>query len=338
VNCRERVINAVEHRSTETIPWHFNFNTEVVDLLAAHYGSRDIGRCVGNHMAEINTQPLSFWQEVRPGCWQDSFGVVWNRTVEKDIGLIEDYPLADGDLSGYSFPDPDAPGRFDGFAEFCTGNRDLFRLAHIGFSLFERAWTLRGMTNLLMDMVDNPDFVDRLFDAITDYNLAIIERVSVFDIDAVCFGDDWGQQHGLIMGPNLWRRFIKPRLARTYKAVHDRGMKVFIHSCGDVREIIPDLIETGVDVFNPFQPEVTDIHEMKSLYGDRLAFWGGISVQQLMPFGSPDEVRRVVLETVQSIGSHGGYIMSPAHAMTRDVPLENILALVEVARGQFEEN
>ena len=120
---------------------------------------------------------------------------------------------------------------------------------NIGFSLFERAWTLRGMENLLIDMVEAPAFVDDLLDAITEYNLAVIEGACRFPIDFMMFGDDWGQQLGLLMGPAKWRRFIKPRLARMYGAVRASGRYVLIHSCGKVDELFPDLIEIGLNCF-----------------------------------------------------------------------------------------
>ena len=122
----------------------------------------------------------------------------------------------------------------------------------MAFSLFERAWSLRGMTDLMIDMLEAPEFVDELFDAITDYNCGVLEEVLRYDIDCVRLGDDWGQQNGLIFGGRLWRRFIKPRLARMYGMVKRAGKAVMIHSCGRVQELFPELIELGLDIFNPF--------------------------------------------------------------------------------------
>ncbi|MFH1074187.1 MAG: uroporphyrinogen decarboxylase family protein, partial [Candidatus Firestonebacteria bacterium] len=148
------------------------------------------------------------------------------------------------------------------------------------------------------------------------------------------FGDDWGQQQGLIMGPKHWRKFIKPRIARMYKKVHDSGKKVFIHSCGDVEEIFPDLIEIGVDVFNPFQPEAFDVYKIKNKFGSKLTFFGGMSTQKTLPFGTPNEVKSETLKLIKEIGKDGGYIFSPAHATPKDVPIENIASMLEVLRNQ----
>ena len=130
------------------------------------------------------------------------------------------------------------------------------------------------------------------------------------------FGDDWGKQRGLHHGAGPWREFIKPRIRQMYGLVKARGKHVFIHSCGKVDELFPDLIECGVDVFNPFQPEVMDVYEMKRGYGDALASIGGISTQKTLPYGTPAEVRDEVRRLARRVGRDGGYIAAPAH----DIP------------------
>ena len=135
------------------------------------------------------------------------------------------------------------------------------------------------------------------------------------------------------MGPELWRRFIKPRAAEEYRACHAAGMKVLIHSCGDVSSIFDDLIEIGVDMFNPFQPEVMDVYALLKKYRGRLAFNGGLSTQRTLPYGTVADVRRES-EQLLKAGREGGYIFAPAHAVEGDVPLENMLAFIETAKAQ----
>jgi uroporphyrinogen decarboxylase len=203
----------------------------------------------------------------------------------------------------------------------------------IGFSLYERAWTLRGIENLMMDFLEHPDFVHDLFGAIADYNIAQIEKALTYDIDAVYFGDDWGQQRGLQMGYRIWREFIYPVLERMYGVVRTAGKFVMIHSCGDVDELFDDLIAAGVNCFNPFQPEVMDVYSLLPRYRGRLAFHGGLSTQRTLPRGTVEDVRaetRLLLE----VGRDGGYIFAPAHDVEGDVPLENMLAMIECVQQQ----
>jgi uroporphyrinogen decarboxylase len=185
----------------------------------------------------------------------------------------------------------------------------------------------------LMDFYEHPEFVHEFLNRIADYNIEQVKEALKYDIDAVEFGDDWGQQHGLQMGPRLWREFLKPVLKRMYASVRDAGKIVFIHSCGDVDELFDDLVEIGVNCFNPFQPEVMDIHALKAAYQGRLSFFGGLSTQKTLPFGTVDDVIQESRRLLE-MGANGGYIFSPAHDVEGDVPLENILAFVETAQAQ----
>jgi uroporphyrinogen decarboxylase len=189
------------------------------------------------------------------------------------------------------------------------------------------------MENLLMDFVDHPAFVQELFAAIVDYNLAQVREALKFDIDAVYFGDDWGQQRGLQMGPRHWYQFVRPAVAKMYAAVRDAGKLVMIHSCGDVDELFDELIAIGVNCFNPFQPEVMDVHSLLPAYRGKLAFHGGMSTQRTLPFGSVAEVRRETRKLLE-LGAAGGYLFAPAHDVEGDVPLESMLAMIDEVQRQ----
>ena len=333
---RERVLKALAHEQPDICPWHITFTIPAREKLTAYLGTGDLERAVGNHFAKIEAVPDDGWQEIKPDFWQDEFGVIWDRTLDKDIGNV-DYNaliLPEPDLERLEFPDPLSPERFEHHESFCRENPDLFRVNDFGFTLFERAWTLRGMENLLMDMVERPGFVHELLDRILEWNLKIIEGLSRFDIDAILFGDDWGQQHGLIMGPQMWRAFFKPRAEQEYRLCHEKGMYVMIHSCGDVSTIFPDLIEIGVEVFNPFQPEVMDIAAIKKEFGGRLAFFGGMSTQQTLPKATAEQVKEKTRWLIETIGESGGYVFSPAHDVPKDVPAENMVAMIEALKNQ----
>jgi uroporphyrinogen decarboxylase len=259
---------------------------------------------------------------------------VWDRTIDRDIGNVTGCVLPEPTLSGYTFPDPHDHRFFDEIESEIRKHPDMFRIYQIGFSLFERAWTLRGMENLLLDFLMYPDFADELLTAITDYNIRQIEKALQYDIDAVYLGDDWGQQRGLIMGADLWRRFMKPQLRRMYKVARDAGKYVMIHSCGDVDELFDDLTEIGVNCFNPFQPEVMDVDKLLKEFRGRLSFYGGLSTQRTLPYGSVAEVRKASGHLLEQ-GRAGGYIFSPAHAVEGDVSLENMLAFIGEAHRQL---
>jgi uroporphyrinogen decarboxylase len=185
----------------------------------------------------------------------------------------------------------------------------------------------------MMDFYDHPDFVRRLLRRIADYNLAQVEEAMKYEIDAVYFGDDWGSQRGLQMSPKIWRSFLYPEIERTYARVRDAGKYVMIHSCGDVDELFDDLIAAGLNCFNPFQPEVMDVHALLDSYRGRLAFHGGLSTQRTLPYGSVDVVRDESRRLIEH-GLAGGFIFSPAHSVEGDVPIENMLAFLDVLQSQ----
>jgi uroporphyrinogen decarboxylase len=192
---------------------------------------------------------------------------------------------------------------------------------------------MRGLETLMLDFLDHPGFVRELLRAIADYNIAQVRRALEFEIDAVYFGDDWGQQHGLQMSPRLWHEFTYPELNRMYSVVREAGKYVFIHSCGDVDELFDDLIAIGLNCFNPFQPEVMDVESLLNKYRGRLTFFGGLSTQRTLPYGTVEEVREETRRLIK-LGREGGFILSPAHAVEGDVPLDNMLAFIDETLAQ----
>ena len=322
----------LEGKQPPYVPWSFGFTKEAKEKLQEHFKQADLEPVLQNHLLKLGSD-IGFFKDAGGDCFEDVFGVMWDRSVDKDIGIVKNQVLAEATLEGYHFPDPldrrffeDIPGKIARYG-------DRFRVFQIGFSLYERAWTLRGIQHLMEDFYDNPDFVHDLLNTIADYNIAQVQEALKYDIDAVYFGDDWGQQRGLQMGPKLWRKFIAPALERMYRAVHQGGKYVFIHSCGDVDELFDELIELGVDCFNPFQPEVMDVLALLEKYRGRLTFHGGLSTQRTLPYGTVEDVRAETRRLLEH-GSAGGYILAPAHDVEGDVPLENMLAFIDVMQNQ----
>ncbi len=313
------------------MPYQLDLTEAVAERFKQHFNCRDISEEAGNYLAKARNESFT---TLTAGKKQDMFGVIWQEVEPGDFGTVVNQLLPEPDLTDYSFPEPDRELIREKCRRLEKESREKFTMYIIGFSLFERAWTMRGMEELLMDFIRHPDFTRELFQRIAEYNLKVIDIVADYDIDCIFFGDDWGQQRGLIMGPKYWRQFIKPPLARMYRYARKRGFYLAQHSCGDVAAIFPDLIELGLDIYNTFQPEIYDVELMKKKYGDKLTFYGGISTQQLLPRATPEKVKRETRRLMNILARDGGYIVAPTHDIPEDVPLENVLAFLEAVQNQ----
>lgn len=332
----ERVIKSLHHERPDKAPYNIEFTEKAFEKMVEYFGDREFENELDNCFATVDFDGFDKCREVEPDIYEDWFGVRWNRSIDKDIGTVCNRLITRENYSEFTFPDPDSPVLFGGKEALIKTEREKGKsiLGNLGFSLFERVWTLMGMENVLIAMMIDKPFINAVFDRILEYNLRIIENACKLDIDGMRFGDDWGQQRGLIMGPELWREFIKPRIREMYAQVKSKGKFVLIHCCGKIQEVFPDLIECGVDVFNPFQPEVMDVFDMKKLFGNEMCFYGGISIQRTLPFGTVDQVKDEVKKLIDIVGKDGGYIAAPSHAIPGDAKPENINAMIEVLQSQ----
>ncbi len=330
---KRAIREVISHRNVRPVPYTIRFTVEAHENIRRYLGKDfDPVTYTGSYVVASHTN--HGWEEVRPGYFRDYFGVVWNKTLDRTLGVVEDPPLKDFDFSEFRFPDPDRIPVYRFVKENNLKYPGRFHQLSIGFFLFERAWSLVGMENLMMRMMSDPGAVGELLDRIADYNIGIIKNAAGMGVDSMHFGDDWGTQKGLMIGADLWREFIKPRYQRICRAATSRGLIVSQHSCGQIEELIPDMIECGVSIFNPFQPEVMDIWKVREKYRGKITFWGGLSIQKTLPMGSPGDVRNETIRLIRDMAPGGGYILAPSHAITGDVPVENIMEFLRVVRTQ----
>jgi uroporphyrinogen decarboxylase len=206
---------------------------------------------------------------------------------------------------------------------------DVFTTASIGLGIFERAWALRGLEDLLADAAAEPAAAELLFERITEHQLALLDLVLELPVDGIKFSDDWSDQRGIMLGPDRWRKMLKPRIARLYAKAKSSGKFTLQHCCGNLSDVVPDLAEIGLDVLQSVQPEAMDIYKLKHDYGRDITFWGGVGSQSILPFGTPEQIRAEVRKLVTEMGKGGGYILGPAKAVLADTPPANFAAILE---------
>jgi uroporphyrinogen decarboxylase len=320
------------HRQPEAVPYTLGMEPAVAERVDAHYGGPQWRERLTQFIVDVRAVDTDIREPFDEARERDAYGGIWR--VDRRPWHLERPPLAQPSFEGYDFPPPERffrPAWREQARQTIAENPDAFILGHLGWGLFERSWNLRGFENLLLDIVTQPQFVEETLDRLTELYLAFVEYICELPIDGILFGDDWGDQRGVIIGPKRWRRFLKPRWARIYEAVHAHDVAVLHHSCGSVVDIIPDCIEIGMDVLESVQPEARGMnpYELKRSFGDRIAFWGCLGSQSIIPFGTPEaltvEIRRLRTE----MGRDGGYILAPAKPLQPETPTENAAAIVE---------
>jgi uroporphyrinogen decarboxylase len=330
----DRVHAALRHEETERVPYNFMLSPPAVRKLEEYLGAVCVDAWVGSHLYLFgcSDKPLYAHPERYGPTINDQWGVVW-ATSEIDRGYPLVHPLRHlANLTDYRWPDPLEPRRWEPVPERAAQHPELFHVAVVG-DLWERANFLCGLDQLLLELVDRPQFVEELLDRIMAYILATLERLMQYQPHAIFLSDDYGMQRSLMMSPADWRHFIKPRLAQIFAAARRHGCRTMLHSCGHVTEIVPDLIEIGLDILHPIQPEAMDIIGLKQAFGQDLTFCGGVNTQQLLPTGTPEQIRAEVCRLATEMGRGGGYILEPGITVQGDVPLTNLVAVIEAAKS-----
>ncbi len=327
---KERMRRAIQREPVDRLPTQVNYTHAMGEKLAAHLGISltELPARLDNHMVRVDlTYPRQTSEDGR--VVYDWWGVGWS--TETEGYWPADCPLAEaGALEDFPWPDPHAPHLVDEAKETIAREGSQYFVApNLGFCLFERAWSLRGFETFLIDLVLNPAFAEELLERITEIQVVLARRFVALGVDGGYFGDDYGAQKSLLFSPRIWRTLFKPRLARIFAVFRDVDLPVILHSDGDIAEILPDLVEIGLTTLNPVQPEVLDHAWLKRTFGKRLAFYGGVSTQTVLPHGTPTEVDSSATSCVRTLAADGtGLVIGPSHRMTTDIPMENADALL----------
>ena len=260
----------------------------------------------GSDFALVGMDPSP---DARPSTGVDEWGTVWENISICNLGQVKEYPLKDwGAWDKLSVPDIRDPRRWWALAGARERAGDRF-LMGLGISIYERAHFVRGLDNVWIDIHEAPGELGRLLDVLVDMNLYAIERYSQAGADGYMFCDDWGLQDRLMISPKSWRELWKPRYARIYKAAHDAGLLTFLHSCGNIVDILDDFIEIGLDVIQMDQQENMGLDLLGERFGGRITFWCPVDIQRTMVYGTLEDIRAYCRRMVKALGRpEGGFI------------------------------
>jgi uroporphyrinogen decarboxylase len=328
---KERMRRAINYEPVDRIPTQINYTAGMGREMAAYFDVpvEALPAFLGNHMIRVDLSydaRFSDDGEVQFDWW----GVGFDTKEEGYFAAVS--PLQDRpDLDSFPWPDPDDPNLLaDAQQTISTYGDTIFMTPNFGFALFERAWTLRGFEQFFMDMATDPAYASELLDRISEIQLKLIYRYLDLGVDGGYFGDDYGAQKNLLFSPQMWRQYIKPRLAALFAPFRERGLPVLMHSDGQIQKILPDLVEIGLTTLNPVQPEVLDHGWLGENFAPDLAFYGGISTQTVLPYGSPAEVQKAVSDCINDLSPEGtGLLVAPSHRMMTDIPMANVAAMLE---------
>jgi len=334
---KEQVLSAIAHKEVRPVPFSLDFEGDTADRLDLHYGGKDWRRRLTPYLTGVSAVETDLKTPIDSTHVRDGYGGIWRTDLRP--WHLERPPLAAPSWEGYCFPAAEVFLRPEwkqrAFAT-CARKSDSFLVGHLGWGLFERSWNLRGFENALMDAAVEEDFFAAMLDRLTDLYLRFVDYTADLPIDGILFGDDWGDQRGVILGADRWRKFLKPRWARIFAATHARGKITMCHSCGSVAAIIPDLIEIGLDVLESVQPEAAGMnpYELKRQFGRAITFWGGLGSQSTIPHASPAQIHAEVRRLCAEMGRGGGYLLAPAKALQPETPTANAVAVVEAFTNQ----
>ncbi|MBI4027555.1 MAG: hypothetical protein HY360_21390 [Verrucomicrobia bacterium] len=321
---RELAFEALAHRNPRRIPWTLHVAKPLAKKLEKLWGARDHWPCPGDDLVRI------LWDvevsDVSASGFKDRFGCEWRR--EHGGYVFVNPPLAETDAALIPRVELITDADLQLILDTRRRHPDQFIFYQFTATLGERLWNLRGMENTMMDYLAEPGFVHAALDLLLEMHFRALDKILPLPIDGVTFGDDYGSQRGLMISREVFRKFYKPRLAKLYARVRAAGKAAGHHSCGDNTPIMSDLVDIGLQVFHPLQPEAMDIRRVKREFGRHLTFRGGIGTQRAIVFGTPAQARAEVLDAVKILAKSGGYFLETAKPLPEETPIQNAVAVV----------
>jgi uroporphyrinogen decarboxylase len=343
---RENVIRALRRDFPERVPFDMTLCPAHVDNLRQKTGSGDYHAYFNFPYRYVELEPTvvknnytRYYHDLPPNAQPLSWNPEWGiYSIPGTVAHFEEmlHPMAGfedaGEILEYPFPDYNEPYRWKNMGARVAELKkaDLVAIAFMQMTIFEISWYLRGMDTFMIDMITNREFAETLLDTIMNIRIGMAEKYAWHGIDILMLGDDVSTQLEMMISPELWRDILKPRLAKVIRVAKETNpdILIFYHGDGNLRAIIPDLIEIGIDILNPVQPECMDPILIKKQYGDRLSFWGTIGTQTTLPFGTAAEVTEMVKKMIETVGKDGGLLLAPTHMVEPEVPWENIEAFI----------
>lgn len=342
---RENLLSSLRREGFDRVPVDFWLCDSQIEAFKARIGHEDYQSWFGlsHRMIEMEVKHNfssgfdQFKREILPADTKfDEYGIGHSKGSEYAFHMTRmHHPLKGAELNeilDYPYPTVDENKKRE-METLVAGlhKNDLASFAFMQMTVWEASWYLRSMGELMIDMMLEDEKATALLDKITEFACAKAAAYTKARVDILSLGDDIGTQESIMIDVALWEKWLKPRLAKviqTAKAINPQVM-IFYHSCGYIVPFIDQLIEVGVDILNPIQPECMNFDEIHHAYGDRISFWGTLGTQELLPYGTANEVHRESQSRLETCGQKGGICLGPTHLIEPEVPWGNLMAIRE---------
>ena len=335
MTAREIVKKRMNHEGTEITPYSIGIESNLYRKLTEYYKDEQwYSKKLKHYISGCLNADTVLMEQISDVYSRDGYGALWR--MDKKPWHLENPPFEEPIFDASKLPTSEKfvaniLAQKENAIKTCAADSEHYQIINMGWGIFEHSWRLRGFENALMDMLSDEDFYRDLTEHITAIYIDMIKACADVPADAFLFGDDWGDQRGVIMGAESWRKFLKPCWARIYAEVHSQGKLVMQHSCGSIAPIYDDLIEIGMDCHESVQPEAEGMapEVIKARWGDKMSYWGCLGSQSILNYGTPSEIRAEILRLVDLFKDDGGYILAPAKPLFDEMPVDKAVAVIE---------